>query len=123
MARTHRLWTTAALIICLVGTQWSGTLFASEEEFSGTGSAAALPVDSRANATDLSTVRLFVDEHPRFTLEEAVIRSLNAQSDTFAQRGRYRGRGGRGGRNGGAHAALVLGALASITGAAVLVYA
>jgi hypothetical protein len=32
MARTHRLSTTGALIVCLVGTQWSGTLFASEEE-------------------------------------------------------------------------------------------
>ena len=32
MARTHRLSTTGTLIVCLVGTQWSGTLFASDEE-------------------------------------------------------------------------------------------
>jgi len=37
MARPHRLSTTGALIVCLVGTQWSGTLFASQEEPSSTG--------------------------------------------------------------------------------------
>jgi hypothetical protein len=31
MARTHRLSTTSALIVCLVGTEWSGTLFARDQ--------------------------------------------------------------------------------------------
>ena len=42
-------------------------------------------------------------------------------SASFAQRGRYRGRGGR--RNGAAQAEMILGAVAAITGAAVLTYA
>jgi hypothetical protein len=32
MARTHRLSTIGALIVCLVGTGWSGTLFARDQE-------------------------------------------------------------------------------------------
>jgi hypothetical protein len=32
MARTHRLSTIGALIVCLVGTGWSGTLFAADQE-------------------------------------------------------------------------------------------
>jgi hypothetical protein len=113
MARTHRLSTTGALIVCLVGTQWSGTLFAQE------------PSSSPALSS------------PRFTLSHEVLAAdgpLRAASSTawrdtftlvpvepsFAQRG-YRGRG-RGGRNGAA-AAVVLGAAAAIAGGAILVYA
>ena len=44
------------------------------------------------------------------------------ESSAFAQPGAYRGRG-RNGRNGAAQAAIILGAVASIAGAAVLVYA
>ena len=32
MARTHRLSMTAALVVCLVGSEWSGTLFARDQE-------------------------------------------------------------------------------------------
>jgi hypothetical protein len=46
---------------------------------------------------------------------------VSVESATFAQRGGYRSRGR--GRNGGARAAIALGAVASIAGAAVLVYA
>jgi hypothetical protein len=117
MARTRRLSTTAALIVCLVGTQWTGTLFASEED---------LPPSTT--------------EHLRFTLNDDVLaanppaeragarvwrRPLEfapRESSTFAQRGRRGGGGGRNG-NGGAAAELMLGAVAAVAGAAVLVYA
>lgn len=48
MATTHRLSTTGALIVCLVGTQWSGTLVASEEKPS---SSAAPSSQSVVNST------------------------------------------------------------------------
>ena len=116
MARTRRLSTTAAVIVCLVGTQWTSTLFASDAQF--------LP----------STT-----EHLRFTLnDEALTATTSAEtpgarawrhplefapleSSAFAQRGRRGGRGG--GRNGGAAAEILLGAVAAVAGAAVLVYA
>jgi hypothetical protein len=47
---------------------------------------------------------------------------LPVESSAFAQRGGYGGRGSGGGRN-GAVAALLIGATASIAGAAILVYA
>jgi hypothetical protein len=115
MARTRRLSTTAALIVCLVGTEWTSTLFASEEHL--------LP----------STT-----EHLRFTLNDDVL-AANASAETagarvwrrplefaplessaFAQRGR---RGGGGRRNTGAAAEIMLGTVAAVAGAAVLVYA
>jgi hypothetical protein len=115
MARTRRLSTTAALIVCLVGTQWTSTLFASEEDVSPS-----------------------TTEHLRFTLNDDVL-AANAsaetagarvwrrplefaplQSSAFAQRGR---RGGGGRRNGGAAAEIMLGTVATVAGAAVLVYA
>jgi hypothetical protein len=118
MATTHRLSTTGALIVCLVGTQWSGPLFASEEKPS-------------------SSVARSAEQPPRFTLGNDMLAAsgpLRAASmqpwhgtltlvpeSTFAQRRGYRGRG-RGGRNGSA-AAIVLGAAATIAGGAVLVYA
>jgi hypothetical protein len=115
MARTRRLSTTAALIVCLVGTQWTGTLFASDEDVSPS-----------------------TTEHLRFTLNDEAL-TVNAPAETagarvwrrplefaplessaFAQRGR---RGGGGGRNSGAAAEIMLGAVATVAGAAVLVYA
>ena len=145
MARTHRLSTTAALIICLIATQWSGTLFASEEESS---SRSTLSTPSVADSTtevpgatlaagtpDLARSTM---ERPRFAFSNEVFTAKGplgadsehwlgtltfapVESSAFAQRRGYRGRG-RGGHSGSA-AAMVLGAGAAIAGAAVLVYA
>jgi hypothetical protein len=160
MIRTHRLSTTGALIVCLVGTRWSGTLFASEENLSSsetpssesvvnstsemqaaTAARSAAAVSARqqpATATDLSSGPLSSMGRSRFTLTNEVFMAnapvgpANAQvwhstfnfipieSSSLAQRGHYRGRRTKGN---GAAAAIVLGAVASIAGAAILVYA
>jgi len=149
MSRPHRLLTTGALIVCLVSTQWSGTLFASEEELSSraasssppeaqgsasANTAAALSDDQPASAPEL---RRSPVEPSGFTLSErlaanwplraagtqvgrSTIEFGSVESSAFAQRGGYRGRGRRG-RSGSA-AAIVLGAAASIAGGAILVY-
>jgi len=136
MARTHRLSTTGALIVCLVGTQWSGTLLASEEKPS---SSAAPSSQSAVNNASETQERPTLERSP-FTLSDATLAAnaplgpANAQawrstftlapvaSNPLAQRGGYYRPRGRGGRN-GAIAALALGAVASITGGAILVYA
>ena len=145
MVRTHRLLTTGALIVCLVGTQWSGTLFASEEEPSSSPapSSPAL-VDSTAEVqgneqlAGAAKLPRSAEERPRFTLSNEMLTAngpLGAPSakvwrspltfvpveSTFAQRHGRRGRGSWG--HNGAAAAIVLGAVASIAGGAVLVYA
>jgi hypothetical protein len=141
MARTH-LSTTGALIVCLIGTQWSGTLFASMDPPSSVAPVSPLVVDStseaqgrteagpaaavpggeqprRALELPLSTVE---GSRFRLTKEMFAANAPLAAAPSFAQRGGYGGRG-RGGRNATAQAAIVLGAVASIAGAAVLVYA
>src|SRR5450759_3700401 len=86
MPRTHRLSTTGALIVCLVGTQWSGTLLASAEEPStsaapssqtvvnstseaqeGTG-AANTAVSASELSTSATEIPRSLVEHSRFTL-------------------------------------------------------
>jgi hypothetical protein len=156
MARTHRVSTTAALIVCLVGSPWSGTLVAAEEirsssdaSASPSGSNAALetqesnssaaaittdpapmekdslsasPSDVRRSPFTITDVRLMADAPGGAATAQAWRGAFNfvpAESSTFAQRG-YGGRGG--GRN-GAVAALLIGATASIAGAAILIYA
>ena len=106
MVRTQRLSATGALIVCLMGTQWSGILFASEDERPSP----AAPM-SAASVTTAS-------EHPRLVISERIFDSVELEG--VSQRG-YRGRGN--GRNGAAAAAIVIGAAASIAGGAVLVYA
>ena len=89
MARTHRVPTTAALIVCLVGSPWGGTLFASEEEPSSsegpssqpisnttseaegpTSPAAATSVDRAATARDLFSGPPSTLKRSRFTLTD-----------------------------------------------------
>jgi hypothetical protein len=132
MARTDRLSTTAAVIACFVLILSAGaTLFASEEESSPRAAASAPLAVNSPFERDGQPVRL------RFSLDDGIFttpaplegrapawqRTLTlspAESGAFAQRGRFWGRGGR---NQGARTALVLGTLATITGAALLVYA
>src|SRR5438093_7567471 len=142
MARTHRLPTTGALIVCLLSTLWSGTLVASEEQPSSESAASSATPSAGPpviGATDLWSHSLPAIERPRFTCNDAILSATapiggaGAQSwqtplasgptepNAFAQRGRYWG--GRGRRNGGAQTAIIIGTVASITGAALLVYA
>jgi hypothetical protein len=108
MARTHRLSTTGALMVCMMGTQLSGTLFASQDERPSN----AAPVSALSVTT--------ASEQPsRLVISDRVFDSV--ETEGVAQRGGYRGRGN--GRNGPAAAAIVIGAAASIAGGAVLVYA
>jgi hypothetical protein len=158
MTRIHRFATSGALIVCLVGTQWSGTLFARGLDSSSSAAPVSAPVVDSTSETggpapagaaaavatgdqpaSTTEPQGSIVERSRFTLSnEALAASApfgaaSAQvwpgtltfapleSSSFAQRG-YRGRG-RGGRNAAAQTAIFLGAVASITGAAVLVYA
>lgn len=109
MGRSDRTSTTAVLLVCLLGAQWTAaTVFASDEETaSGTTWSAqpapTAPLDFQA--------RLVIDPS-RFTLAN--------QSSMFAQRrDGFRGRG----RNEGARTAIVVGTLAAVAGGALLVYA
>jgi hypothetical protein len=122
MARTHRVPTTAALIVCLMGTPWTGTLFASDEKGGGAGGTSASSVVERSRFA-LSEEGLAAIA-PVETAGGQVLRSgfRPVEFGSFAQRGRYRGRGSRGG-NGGSQAAIVFGAVASVAGGALLVYA
>jgi hypothetical protein len=126
MARTHGLWTTGALIVCLLGTQWSGTLRASEGE---PPPAAVVSITDRLASTaepssfsvsdDVLSANQAID--PAIgPIWRSALRFVPVESSAYEQRGR---RGGRGGRNDAAQTAVILGAVAAIAGAAVLVYA
>jgi hypothetical protein len=129
MARIDRVSTTAALIVCLAGSPLVATLFASDAEHSSSeGTSSQSVTNSSVPPAPLvrSPFRL-VDERlaadaPIGAANAQVWRTFNfvpVESNSFAQR--YRGRGARG-RN-ASTAAMVVGAAASIAGAAVLVYA
>jgi hypothetical protein len=158
MARTH-LSTTGAVILCLVSTQGTGTLFASEDKCSlretpssqsltystsetqmstSGGLAPAISRDEHPAGTDVSSTPLPQMEGSRFTLNagffaansspgpiaQGAHRTFNlvpTQSSNFAGQV-YRGRPYRMGRD-GSIAAIMIGAVATITGAALLVYA
>jgi hypothetical protein len=100
--------TTAALLVCLLGTGWGGaTVFASGEEAASNATGPA----RLAVTAPLDGHRQLLIDASRFTLAD--------EESAFAQRRGFRGRG----RNEGARTAIVLGTLAAITGAALLVYA
>ena len=111
MARSYRASTTAVVLVCLLGAQLTeATVFAGDEEAA---SGATQPARPAVIAPVERSPRLVFDP-ARFTLED--------ESSTFAQRrGGFRGRGR--GRSEGARTAVVVGALAAVTGAALLVYA
>jgi hypothetical protein len=145
MARAHRFSMTGAVIICLLSTQLDGTLFAGEQERSSNEAAASQALTSTTSETPASTsavlaLAISIDEHPtgttdvssalpptersRFTLNGAhrPFNFVPVQSSTFAGQ-IYQGRPYRIGRRDGSIAAMLVGAVATITGAAILVYA
>jgi hypothetical protein len=124
MAKTRRLWMTGATIVCLVSAQANATLFASEDE------------SSVGPAT--STTAVPPTEHFRFTLDAGFLAAnpslglpaqdahgtfnlVPTESGAFAGQIRQ-GRPYRLERN-RSIAALTIGAIATITGAAILIYA
>jgi hypothetical protein len=146
MIRTHRSWTTAVLIVCLLSTASSEILFASDDASSARAGLPSLPVDRMTTAKeDVSTitatefVRTVMGRSPLTLDRDELTARLSGSSarmpgwnntftfgqdepSAFAQRG-GRGRGFRGRRNDGAIAAVFIGAAAAIAGTAVLVYA
>ena len=120
MPKMHRISRIVALSVCLFGSGWSDTVFASEP--SAPSEVVSTPANSSALAQPLSAPlasRLAIGEQTRraMTMPLAPSSQLGV---SYAQRGFYRG-GRR--RNGAAQAEMVLGAVAAITGAAVLSYA
>lgn len=123
MVRTHAWSTIGALIVCLVSSQWSGTLFASGQEPSSGAAPSSQPVvDGTSPSSSIERPRLRLDYELLAANALAGESPAQAESASFGQRGGYRGRG-RGGRDGAAQAEIILGVVASIAGAAVLVYA
>jgi hypothetical protein len=123
MPKMHWISRIVALSVCLVGSGWSDTVFASEppapsEVVSTPAISSGLTQPFAANQTS----RLGIGEQTRRALAMPLSSSMNASplGVSFAQRGWYRG-GRR--RNGAAQAEMILGAVAAITGAAVLTYA
>jgi hypothetical protein len=142
MAKAHRLSMTGAVIVCFVSAQGNATLFASEDECSlretPSSQSSAISVDEHPAATDLLSTPLPPMARSRFTLDEGFF-AANPSLGSVAQGGHgtfnfvptqssalagqvYPGRPYRMGRN-GSIAALMIGAVATITGAAILVYA
>jgi hypothetical protein len=132
MAGTHRASTAAALIVCLVGSPLCGTLFASQGE-SSPSDAPSSQLDTASETQGLERSLLTLSDESLLAVAPVGAASaqawrstfnfmpafMPAESSAFDQRGGY---GGRGGRHGAA-AALILGAVATIAGTAVLVYA
>jgi hypothetical protein len=142
MARAHRVSMTGAVIVCLVSTQWHGTLFASEEERASREAPSSQSLTSTAPETQASTSvelgpAISIDEHSapttdlssalpqmersRFTLDARAFNFVPTRSSAFAGQ-IYRGRPYRMARD-GSIAAIMVGAVVAITGAAILVYA
>jgi hypothetical protein len=108
MGRCNRTSTTAVVVVCLLGSQCTyATVFASDEDAAWGATRPARP-----------TVRVPLEMYPRLVIDSSRF-TLADESSTFAQRRGFVGRG----RNEGARTAIVLGTLAAITGAALLVYA
>ena len=139
MESPHRLSTTGALVGCLIVSQLSGTAFASQD-----GSRDALASSSHvAAASDDPRPSPDADASPvpQFTFASSLLSASRALAATelrasqpgvgfrvvdaaaFAEGGQYGRRFSRGRRNGAAAAVIALGAVASITGGAILVYA
>jgi hypothetical protein len=126
MPKTHRISVTVALIVCLTVGQWSEPVFASTEPSASESPATASSANAASETQQLTATppsRLALGDH---TLRAMALSSMSMNgsqpvlASSYAQWGRYRGRGRR---NGVAQAEMVLGAVATIAGAAVLTYA
>ena len=115
MVRTLRGFTIRAVILCFMSTQVGAALFAQEQVKVGAPDVDQPPSD----VVQLTLPNDFFAADRRVPDDMFAIAPL--ESSAFAQRG-FRGRG-RGGRNDSARAAVILGAVATIAGTAVLVYA
>jgi hypothetical protein len=128
MATTHRLSIIGAVIVCFVSVQGNATLFASEDLTNST-SDTQMSTSGGLAVTDVSSTALPPRERFRFTLDPGFLAAnpslglaaQGAESSAFAGQIRQ-GRPYRMGRN-GSIAALMIGAVATITGVAILVYA
>jgi hypothetical protein len=105
-----------------MSTQWSGTLFASEEETNTAAETQASTPAARVRLT-LDSVRFTADPSPAPFAQgaHATFNFIPAPSNAFAGQ-IYQGRPYRIGHD-RSIAVIMIGALASITGAAILVYA
>ncbi len=115
MPRIRRA-TTAALIVCVIATQ-TGTLLASDEQRAAPPTAAS---HLTFNGQPLATLGVLdTDRGPQWT---GPVPLASIDASVLSQRGGFR-RGGRGGRNSAAATALFLGAIGTIAGSAILIYA
>jgi hypothetical protein len=115
MTRIRRV-TSAAVMVCVIASQ-CGTLFASDEQHAGPPPTSASHLTF--NGEPLATLGVLDADRPPRRRGPAMLASVD--SSVLSQRGFGRGRGR--GRNDAATAAIVLGAIGTIAGAAVLVYA
>jgi hypothetical protein len=113
MARDYRT-TTAALIACIIATQCTSTVLASDAE-----RAAPPATSSHLTYNGKPLTAIGPRDDARAQASRASEPLSPSESSAFRQGGFRRGRG----RNGGAATAIVLGAVGTIAGAAVLVYA
>jgi hypothetical protein len=118
MPKMRRISSIVALSVCLVGSGWSDTVFASEPSAPSEVSTPAISSTPTQPFASNQASRLAIGEQTRRAMTMPLAASSLGVS--YAQRGFYRG-GRR--RNGAAQAEMVLGAVAAITGAAVLTYA
>ena len=146
MARAHRMLMTGAVVVCLISAQWNGRLFASEEERSTASEtqaptspdlAPAIGIDEHPAASTEPSSALPQIERSRFAFNagdfaaspslgaaQAAHRPFDfvpAPSSAFAGQ-IYQGRPYRIGRD-GSLAAIMVGSVVAIAGAAILVYA
>ena len=121
MPKTRRISGVAVLIVCLGGSSWSETVFASTTPAPGepatTASTVMAASQPQLHQSTLPASLVFGEQ----TKRAMAVTTSPLVVPSFAQRGWYGGRGRR--RNSVAQAEMILGAVAAITGAAVLTYA
>jgi hypothetical protein len=130
MAKTHRSWISAAVMLAFVSLQTNAALFASENESSSTETFASQPVADSTPQTQLTAVSTSLPPtgHLDLTLPASFVVSTHptfavtpTPSSAFAGQ-IYQGRPYRMNHD-GSIAALMIGAVAAIAGTALLVYA